>query len=89
MAELRYSQRFIEDMDRVEQPSKVDEIEHAAKLISLLPKMGSRDVPAGIRRRYGNEVRKVPVPPFMIIYEYHEAADLVDMYTLLHEKMAY
>lgn len=62
-----------------------------SKLLTLktIPTFGSSDLPQSIRKQFGEQVRKISCPPFLIIYEYFTNDDLCVIYDLIHERQAY
>ena len=49
----------------------------------------ARDLPASIRRSYGDGARKVPVGPFDVVTLYDEDADVVTVASLVHQRAAW
>ena len=89
MARLVYTDSFIEDMTMVELASKRDEIFDKIDLLSDFPDLGSANVPASIRLRFGSSVRKLVISPFDGVYEYDQASDSVNMLGLVHQRAAF
>jgi len=66
-----------------------EEIKTKVKYLNVIPTMGSTDLPESVIQTFGENVRKLSNPPFLIIYEYDENEQLVTVYALIHERQAY
>ena len=89
MADLVFTEGFINDMTKVELSTKRVEIMRTIDLLSSFPDMGSRNLPASIRERFGANIRKLVVRPFLVIYEYNQETDAVYIYGLDHHREAW
>lgn len=89
MPSLEYSERFAEDLARVT-PSRIENrVLQVLDDIESFAEFGSRNVPASIRDRFGNGVRKVAVTPFDLVYTYYPQKDLVRVEALVHQRAAH
>lgn len=88
MAEVVVSEGFVEDMVQVRLESKRDEIWYAVSLLEYAPEMGSKILPASVKRRFGETARKVVVDPFDVIYRYYSERDMVYIVGLVHQRAA-
>ncbi len=88
MASLVYTEGFVDDVARVELPSKRAEIFHYAAMLADFPEAGSPNVAASVADEFGNGIRKLAVRPFLIVYEYREVDDAVYFLGLVHQKRA-
>ena len=88
MAEIDISEGFVEDMTRVYLDLKREEIWESISLLECAPGMGSLILPALVRRRFGDRVRKLVVDPFDVIYLYYPERDLVYVAGLVHQREA-
>lgn len=86
MADLVFTEGFINDMTKVELSTKRVEIMRTIDLLSSFPDMGSRNLPASIRERFGANIRKLVVRPFLVIYEHNQETDAVHIYGLDHHR---
>lgn len=89
MAEVVYTEQFASDLALVELDSKVDEILSLTDLLEEIPELGSKNLPASIRRSYGESVRKLVVDPFDIVYEYDQDAEAVYVLGIVHQRAAW
>lgn len=83
MAEVVLTERFVEDVSEVWSDRVVQRIRRAVELLERFPEMGSMDVPASIRREFGEGIRKYVIPPFDLVYEYDFGTDMVTVYGLI------
>lgn len=88
MMQILFAERFFEDMDLVELPSKQDEILNTISLLSSVPEMGSRRVPASIIDEFGPQVRKLVVKPFLVVYEIDSENQALRIHGLVHQRQA-
>ncbi len=88
MASIDFSEGFIEDMLQVLLPSKREEIFDRISLLEHVPEIGSRIVSDVVRLRFGDEVRKLVVNPFDVVYQYYPELDLVYVLGLIHQRDA-
>ncbi len=88
MADIDFSEAFVEGMLKVRLESKRNEIFEKIELLAFVPEMGSRILPESVVRRFGREVRKVVIDPFDIIYRYFPEEDLVFVEGLLCQREA-
>lgn len=86
MANIDFSEVFVENMLKVRLESKRNEIYEKIELLAFAPEMGSRILPESVVRRFGREVRKVVVDPFDIIYRYFPEEDLIFVEGLLYQR---
>ena len=89
MASLQITDGFHTDLLAVESDRVFDHIMSVVELLQVVPTMGSRDLPASIRRSYGDGARKVPVGPFDVVTLYDEDADVVTVAGLVHQRAAW
>ena len=88
MMQLAFASRFFDDMDSVRLESKQDEIMDAVALLPTIPEMGSRRVPDSILDEFGDNVRKLVVSPFLVVYEIMEQESFIFVHGLIHERQA-
>lgn len=88
MAEVLFTEGFLEDMAQVERADKRREIMRVLALLPHTPEIGSRALPPSIRASYGDTVRKLVIAPFDVIYEYHGDKDEVHVLALIHQRQA-
>lgn len=87
MARLIYTEGFLEDMLLVELPSKRSQIMETVGLLERFPELGSAHVRTSMAHAFGRGVRKLPVSPFFVVYEYHEAKDEVVILGLMPQRL--
>lgn len=82
----RFNQSVVEKVTSIKVLNHVESI-----LLNLesIPALGSDILPKGIVDSFGNNVRKIACPPFLIVYELFDKNQLAVIYDLLHERQAY
>jgi len=89
--EIIVTERFRADVLAMVASEKV--YDHITRIIQetlpLIPITGNNDLPVSISEKFGENVRRVFVRPFLIIYEYDETSQKVYVYGLMHERQAY
>ena len=89
MPELVFTEGFIEDARVVALEGKLAEIRGTIDLLGNFPELSSRNLPAFISQLYGDQIRKLVVKPFLVIYEYRPTEDAVYVLGLDHERVAW
>ncbi len=82
----RFNQSVVEKVFSVK---VLDYIESLVMNLESIPTLGSDMLPESSIDSFGENVRKIICPPFLIIYELFENDQLVIIYDLLHERQAY
>lgn len=88
MAEVLYASSFFEEIGKVEKKRVRDNILDATELLAVIPEMGSTNLPRSIVEKYGLDVRKLVVPPFLVLYKLLPA-DRVLVLGVMHNRAAY
>ena len=88
MPSLEYSERFVEDLAAITSVRIENRVLHVLDDIEAFAEFGSRNVPASVRERFGDGVRKVAVSPFDLVYTYYPQEDLVRVEALVHQRAA-
>lgn len=89
MPRLEYSERFVEDLARIESPKLEARILKDLDYIQAFGEFGSSSIPESIVREFGNGVRKVAVNPFDLIYTLYPEQDLARIEALVHQRAAW
>jgi len=88
MAEVLYADSFFDEMAQVERKRVRDNIMDATDLLAAIPEMGSTNLPASIVEKYGCDVRKFVVSPFLVLYKLLDD-DRVLVLGVMHNRAAY
>ena len=88
MAEVLYADSFFDEMAQVETKRVRDNIMDATDLLAVIPEMGSTNLPASIVEKYGDDVRKLVVSPFLVLYKLLDD-DRVRVLGVMHNRAAY
>lgn len=86
MAEIVYTENFIEGMLSVQLESKREEIFAAVELLASNPEIGSRIIRPVIEKQFGKDIHKLVVHPFDVFYRYVPGKDIVIVEGLLHQR---
>lgn len=86
---LEYSERFADDLAKIESPKLEALVYSVLDSIELFGGFGSPVVPESIKRTFGEDVRKVAVNPFGLVYTYYPEKDLARVEALIQQKMAW
>ena len=89
MPEIRYAEQFIEDAASVRLATKRQELRSRIEQLADFPKIGSPNLPESVVRQYGDNVRKLAVNPFIVIYEIDKDDDAVNVLGLIHQRAAW
>ena len=88
MPRLEFSERFVEDMALIESPKLEARILTDLDNIEMFGEFGSANVPAFVKREFGDGVRKVAVNPFDLVYTLYADENLARIEALVHRRMA-
>jgi len=89
MPEIRYARQFIDDMKTVRLASKRKKIRRRVEQLSEFPDLGSPNLSDYIVEKYGPDVRKLVVSPFLVVYELDRDADDIDILALVPQRAAW
>lgn len=89
MARLVFTEGFLQDAARVSSPDKLAEIERAVRLLEDFPELGSRNVPRSVEARHGGGLRRLSVPPFVVVYRWLEEDGEVAVLGMMHGREAW
>lgn len=84
MAKLVFDEEFLQQWADVPSQRTTDHIDRILQLISVMPGVGSSLVADSVRVAYGQNVLKMLVGPYQIIYEFDRSKDTVYVYGLLY-----
>lgn len=82
----RFNQSIIKNVTSIK---LLDYIETLILNLESIPTLGSAILPDSIIYSFGDKVRKITCPPFLITYELFDNDQLVVIYDLIHERQAY
>ena len=86
MRSIRYADTFIEGVAGIYSDAVLAALDKRLEAIESFPELGSPDVRPSLIERYGAGIRKLPVPPFVIMYRYDKQSDTLDFLALPYEK---
>lgn len=90
MIEVERTDRFNQSVaEKVFSIKVLDHIESLVLNLESIPALGSNVLPDSIVDSFGDNVRKIMCPPFLIVYELFDNDQLVVIYDLIHERQAY
>ena len=84
MASIGYSENFLSKRADVPSDRVLDKIDYMLHTIELMPGVGSSLVSEGLVSRYGSDILKVIVGPYLILYSYDRATDTVSVHDLIY-----
>lgn len=87
MADLVFTEGFVADVsEMVASMGMRSNIKAACELLGDFPEMGTSVVRESLVRTFGHGIRKLPVSPFIVVYEYRSVSDEVVILGLVHAK---
>ena len=86
MRNIRYADTFIEGVADIYSDTVLATLDKRLEAIESFPELGSSNVRPSLIERYGTGIRKLPVPPFVIMYRYDKQSDTLDFLALPYEK---
>lgn len=83
MARLRVYIDFLRKRNRLSSPRLRAHVDEMLRTIELMPGVGSSLVEPSLKARYGEDILKALVSPYLIVYEYDRTEDIVLVYDLI------
>lgn len=83
MARLVVTEGFVDDLAQVWSRRIAVRVRDSLRNLESFPELGSTLLPVGMRKKYGDSVRRLTVAPFDIIYEFDKRGDCVSVYALV------
>lgn len=87
MKQIIFTDSFLKDMLQITNPRLEGAIFDTIGLLPYAPALGSRALPNSVRHAFGEEARKISVPPFDIIYTVVNKDDFLIL-GLVHQRAA-
>ena len=88
MAEVLYAASFFNEIAQVESAHVRNNILEATELLAVIPEMGSKRLPKSIMEKYGPDIRKLVVSPFLVLYKLLED-DRVLVLGVMHNRATF
>lgn len=79
---LRITDEFIASLAEIQSDKLLSRIYDQVNLVSAYPDSGLPDVRSSLVLRYGQGLRKLVVPPYIVVYRH--ASEFVDMLALVY-----
>ena len=84
MASIGYSENFLNKRADVLSDRTLSQIDCMLRTIEFMPGVGSSLVSESLTSRYGSDILKVLVSPYLILYRYDRDTDTVSVYDLVY-----
>lgn len=66
--ELRLTDEFVKSLAGIYSTKVLSEIRNILEILTAAPEIGSRNVRPALCEQFGNDIRKIPVSRFVIVY---------------------
>ena len=86
MRNVIYTDRFIRDVAAIYSERMLEQLDRTLAHIEQFPHMGSSNLRPSIMRAFGPGLRKLPMPPFIVVYRFIEEQDRLEFLALPYEK---
>ena len=86
MATIKATKAFSEELMSITSLKVERDLRRSVEALQSFPELGSSKMPESIKRLYGNNVRKISVAPFLLIYDYSKKEDAITLYGLIHTR---
>ncbi len=86
MASIGFSESFLSKRADVPSNRILCQIDAMLHTIECMPGVGSSLVSESLTNRYGSDIRKAVVSPYLILYSYDSATDTVSVYDLIYAR---
>lgn len=86
MAEIVFSQEAADKLRRIENAGVLRAVIGRVSTLESFPEIGSRVMSERMRFRYGEDIRKLVVRPFDVIYRFDSSVETVWVIDLVHQR---
>ena len=83
---IEFSEQFLEDADQIYSPKLAKKLKKTILLLEVIPAMGSKIIRDSLKERFGEDIFKLVVGPFDLIYTYDESTSSVRLHALVPQK---
>lgn len=86
MHDAVFTEAFIDSVASIYSAQLLAQLNECITSIRTFPLMGSANLRPSLRDRFGADIRKFPLPPFVIVYRYKEQEGPVEFLALPYDK---
>lgn len=86
MAKLLLTEQFMDDARTIWSPRVKKRLVRVLSMIESFPESGSPNIPTSLIEEFGPGIRKCPLDPYYLIYEYDSELDVVAVYGLVPQR---
>lgn len=88
MTAIKATRDFADGLKGITSLKVEHDLRKTVEALGQFPELGSGNVPNSIKQLYGNNIRKINVGPFLLVYHYSKEEDAISLYGLIHNRMA-
>ena len=86
MAKLVFAESYFETIGQITSRRLRERLLHLLELMQDVPTFGSRKVRGSLKKRFGENCMTADLSPFLLVFEYDEPADVVNVYGVVHQR---
>ena len=88
LATVIFTERFKNDLLQVHSKKVRDRIMNDMDLLQHVPELGSKEMPASITERFGSNIRKLVIGPFLVLYKTLPETNAVLVLGMVNQRQA-
>ncbi len=89
MAKLLLTEQFMDDARTIWSPRVKKRLVRLLSIIESFPESGLPNIPSPLVEEFGPGIRKCPIDPYYLVYEYDSEFDVVAVYGLVPQRSAH
>ena len=86
MAKLVFAERYFDTVGQITSRKLQDRLLSLLALMEEVPTFGSCKVRDSLKDQFGESCMTADLSPFLLVFEYDEAADTVYVYGIVHQR---
>ncbi len=86
MAAIKATEELAEELAGITSLKVEQDLRRTVEALRQFPELGSAKAPRSIQQLYGNDIRKINVGPFLLVYRYSKKEDTVFLYGLIYTR---
>ena len=86
MPKLVFAESYFEAVGQITSKRLQQRLIHLLELMQDVPTFGSRKVRGSLKERFGDACMVADLSPFLLVFEYDEENDTVNVYGVVHQR---
>ena len=86
MADIDFAESYFDTVGQITSRRLQKRLLDLLELIQDVPTLGSHNIHSSLKDKFGNNCMAADISPFLLVFEYLEADDLVRVYGIVHQR---